>query len=219
MFLIWRWWEQLLVQLAGAEAELFFNAPSFTSCCSFALPVWAELIPAQIPRDYDSCQNRKYFLGLMLRGGRTHTISLSLSSSLSRSLSLYCDYKHTHNQATCLSIISCLFMESFSGGKKGWMRKWIWLTWFDARYTPVDRPVGWSGFCTVQHVKITICKQVAAPRTGWIELQIKCDNFFFLTMIVTCRRACGYKALYWHGPCDFSLGVKDVTLAIPCQCY
>lgn len=53
----------------------FLFSPSLTSCCSFALTVWAELIPAQIPRDYDSCQNRKYFLGLILGDGTTLTLS------------------------------------------------------------------------------------------------------------------------------------------------
>lgn len=58
-----------------------FHIRSHTACCSFALAVWVELIPTQIPRDYESCQNRKYFLVLMLRGGKKHTVSLYPSLS------------------------------------------------------------------------------------------------------------------------------------------
>lgn len=54
----------------------------------------------------------------------THTQSLSLSPSPSFPLlPLYYDCMQIHKQATCLSIISCLFMESFTGKKKGKLTK------------------------------------------------------------------------------------------------
>ena len=39
--------------------------------------------PPQIPRDFESCQNRKYFPDLMLKGGNTHNLSLIFSLCLS----------------------------------------------------------------------------------------------------------------------------------------
>lgn len=68
-----------------------------------------ELIPTQIPRDYESCQNRKYFLVLILRGGKKHSFSLSLSLLISNvfltsvlGLAAQAQYNHMFIHNICL---------------------------------------------------------------------------------------------------------------------
>lgn len=92
--------------------------------CSFTPLIWLELIPTQIPRDYASCQNRKHFPGLKLRGGEALTISLSLSLSRTHAHTNI----HTRKWDRCLSMISCLLRKDLlkktqtlqSKCKQGW---------------------------------------------------------------------------------------------------
>lgn len=68
------------------------------------------------------------------------------------------------------------------------------------------------GFILYSRLKVT------APNTDWIELQKKMRQLFFrprfsrVDMCVGIMRCPG--TAWCVGPCDFSLGVKDVTLAI-----
>lgn len=148
----------------------------------------------------------------MLRGGRTHTISLSLP---------------LQKQAACLSIISCLFMESFTEKKnqqkkkKTGKSKWSWHR-SNACNTHPDDPASLSWLRAAWHVTTVIWKQVSALET-WNKLKqmdsfsnCDCSRAYMRECVCINHRTGTAECV---GPCDFSMGIKNVTLAILCQRY
>ena len=200
-----------------------FSSFSHPACCSFALRSMTGANP-------HTDSQRLWLMSKQEVFPRTNAQRWQVSHNLSLCPSLFCDWMHIHKQATCLSIISCLYTESLTVKKQKFGKGRDTHGWHRSNVSNAhpDNLASLSQFCT--HCKVSSnlhINSLAGKNRSQVWYLLKWDKLTLsviaITHVHTCvclnRHSTGTTRCLWISPCDFSLGVRDVTLAILCQCY